>query len=604
MITFHSFLQSIRKQKHVDLDTLGMGICSSSFLSRVERGDRKAPYLLKECLLGRLGVSSDNFYKYLQPREYEAWHLRQEIARNFLFEQINEAKKNIGKYSDLFSSDDVISKQFSLYVHAEYLAITDGNSANILALYKEATECSMSHLINDFEKNIDSALLSILEYCVLVKYISTELFAVKSIDTTSAQVFLSRLAMIMDKVENDTSDGDIAAKIYSMAVVSFSKGIRKYFPDDEAYSFDEKVRCFKAVEFLRESGKTYYLSEIIGALKTNKHINRREEQYEAELAQYFDVIKEVYETANLSMSSCNSNSAYILVESGAYAIGEVLLKRRKMLKLSQKDLCKDICTEKTMTRMENGKCAVQDIIFKNLCERLKLVPDYIHGEIVYDELNTYDLYRQVKEADNSNNAEELRNGLKRLKEKMNMDVLSNKQCWARAFNNLRRENKEISDEEYCDNITKLLMLSVGNIDEIDPKCVCFTDAEIMLLQNLAIRCKESKKKYLNLIIPKLNDSDKDIKLLMHYRINAFLLSFYASELGNEGLYAVSNSISDRILETGLRVNNLLYISDNIYNKYWNAKQSESHNPSDLDQCIALSKFMKDQRDVTFYASKK
>lgn len=604
MITFHSFLKSIRKQKHVDLDTLGMGICSSSFLSRVERGDRKAPYLLKECLVGRLGVSSDNFYKYLQPKEYEAWHLRQEIVRNLLFDQNIEAKKNITRYNELFSKDDVISKQFSLYVQAEYLAINNGDPANILALYKEATDCSMSHLINDFENIFDSALLSIWEYCVLVKYISTELFAVKSCEQSTARLFLSRLALIMDKVENDTSDVDIAAKIYSMAVVPFSKGVRKFFPDDETCSFDEKNRCFKAVEFLRKSGKTYYLFEIIDALNTNNHLSHYEELYKTELAEYVNVIKEVYKSVNLSMALCNSNSAYILVESGAYAIGEVLLNRRKMLKLSQKDLCEDICTEKTMTRMENGKCAVQDIIFRNLCERLKLVPDYIHGEIVYDELNTYEIYRHVKEADNSNNVEELRNGLTKLKEKMNMDILSNKQCWGRALNNLRRENKEISDEEYCDNIIKLLKLSIGDIDDINPKCVCFTDAEIMLLQNLAIRSKDSKKKYLSLIIPKLNDRDKDIKLLMHYRINAFLLSFYASELGNEGLYAVSNSISDRILETGLRVNNLLYISDNIYNKYWNAKQSESHNPSDLDQCIALSKFMKDQRDVNFYASKK
>ena len=96
----------------------------------------------------------------------------------------------------------------------------------------------------------------------------------------------------------------------------------------------------------------------------------------------------------------------------------------------------------------------------------------------------------------------------------------------------------------------------------------------------------------------------DIKLLMHYGINAFLLSFYASELGNESLYSESDAVSNRILNTGLRINSLAYISDNIYNKYWNAKEIGSYDPKDLDQCIALSRFSYNKRDVDFYTSRK
>ncbi len=604
MITFQSFLQSIRRQKRVDLDTLGMGICSPSFLSRVESGDRKAPYLLRECLMGRLGISGDSFYEFLQPKEYEAWRLRQEIVHNFLFDQSEEVKINIEKYGKLFSSDDVISKQFYLYVSAEAMVSEGSNIGDALNLYKEAAECSMGHLVRNFDGYFDAALLSIQEYCVLVKYISAEIAAADSAEKGRVKELLSKLVRIMDKIEKDNSDGDIAAKICSMAVAFYSKGVRKFFPDDSGYSFEEKDRCFKAVEFLRKSQKTYYLSEIMEALGTNSRLSESESRYLDELKEYLKVIESIYKANGLSMKACNTNSAYVLVESGAYAISDVLLRRRKMLRLSQKELCEGICAEKTMARMENGKCAVQDVIFRQLCERLKLVPDYVHGEIVYDDLYTYDLYNKVKDADNSKSIEELSNNLKKLKDNMNMEVLSNKQCWARAFNNLKRMRDEITDEEYCENILKLLSLTIGDLNRIDRECVCFTDAEKKLLHNFTLRHNKSKKEYLDLIVTELAGEAGDIKLLMHYGINAFLLSFYASELGNESLYSESDAVSNRILNTGLRINSLAYISDNIYNKYWNAKEIGSYDPKDLDQCLALSKFSYNKRDVDFYTSRK
>lgn len=603
MITFQSFLQSVRKQKRVDLETLGMGICSSSFLSRLENGDRKAPYLLRECLMGRLGVSGENFYEYLQPKEYKAWKLRQEIVHNFLFDEFKALEKNIDKYGMFFSSDDVISKQFYLYVRAEAMANRGKKPAETLRFYKEAADCSMSHLLEDFDAHIDSALLSIQEYSVLVKYLFAEIEATKADDTEWVRRLLLKLAAVMDKIENDTSDEDIVSKIYSMAVAFFSKGIREYFAKDSALLFEEKERCFKAVAFLRKARKTYFLTEIVDALSTNGCLNESEERYLPELTEYVKAIESVYRDHDLSMKKCNSGSAYILVESGAYAIGDILQRRRKMLRLYQKDLCENICTDKTMARMENGKCAVQDVIFKNLCERLKLVPDYVHGEIVYDDLGTYEIYKKVKEADNGKNIEELRNNLNKLKDRMNLEVLSNRQCWERALYNLKRENDEISDEEYCDNIRRLLNLTVGDIDEIDSKCVCFTDSEKMLLQNLALRYSGPKKHYLDLIVSELTDDGGDIKLLMHYRINAFLFCFYASELGNEKLYEESDAISDRVLHTGLRISSLGYIGDCIYNKYWNAKQFGPENKKALAQCIALSRYAYDKRDEDFYASK-
>ena len=602
MITFHSFLQAIRKQKHVGLDVLGMGLCSASFLSRIESGDRKAPYLLRECLMGRLGISGENFHEYLQPREYEAWRLRQEIISNFLCDETETAEGNIEDYGRLYGDDDTISRQFYLYVKAEIGGCIAGDPLSVRELYREAVLCSMGHLLEDFSQNIENALLSIQEYCVLVKYIANELDSCDSADKKTAGDNLKKLCRIMDKVEKDTSDSDMAAKIYAMAVSFYTKGIRRFFPEDGSYACEVKDRCFKAIAFLRDSQKTYFIKDLMEALSDNDCLNAEERALFNELSGYYEVIKSIYDDYNLPIQSRNAASVYALMESGAYAIGDILHTRRKMFGLSQKELCDNICTEKTLARMESGKCAVQDSNFRQLCDRLKLVPDYMHGEIVFDDLNTYEIYRRVKEADNGKNCDELKNNLTKLKDSLDMDIISNKQCWARALNNYRRENEEISDEEYCENVKKLLSLSVGNPDEIDASYVCFTEAEKMLLHNLALRTGRNKEKYINLIISELKREDADIRIMMYFRVNAFLLSYYASELGNAGRIEESDAISDRIIENGLRINSLMYISDNIYNKYWNATQIGRKTSDELKRCIAVSLFRNNRHDADFYLS--
>ena len=124
----------------------------------------------------------------------------------------------------------------------------------------------------------------------------------------------------------------------------------------------------------------------------------------------------------------------------------------------------------------------------------------------------------------------------------------------------------------------------------------------MLLHNLALRTGRNKEKYINLIISELKREDADIRIMMYFRVNAFLLSYYASELGNAGRIEESDAISDRIIENGLRINSLMYISDNIYNKYWNATQIGRKTSDELKRCIAVSLFRNNRHDADFYLS--
>ena len=603
MITFQSFLQAMRRQKHIDLSVLGMGICSRSYLSRIESGSRVAPYLLRKRLIGRLGAVGENFYEYLQPKEYKAWKLRQDIVFDILYKDYESANKKI-ELLDENNSDDIIAQQFYLYIKAE-LSVKQGASLkDNFDVYEKAVSCSMGHLVNNFREVFDKSLLSPLEYCIFIKYIAAKLDAYSETCSDAAEEELNKLCKIMDRAKDNKVNLDMLSKVYSMALAYFIIGVEKFFPNSEVYAREVKDRCFNAVDYLRHSQKTFFLSIITDALRKNSFLNQEEMRKRYEIEEYYLALKDLYLSMGLSIEECTGDSIYILFESGAYAIGDIFLKRRKMLKMTQKELCDNICTEKTLSRIENGKCSIQDIIYKQVCERLHLVPDYMYGEIVSDNVHTYEQYKKLKYADNSNNCNELRIILKKLKPLLDMDISNNKQCWARALNNYKVKSGEISYEKYCENIKKLLSLSVNDIDEIDSECVYFNDAELMLLQNLSLRCGRGKRKYLELLITGLKNETRDFILNGQHRLNSFLLSYYASELGNEESYEDSNSLSEKIIELSLRMNNLVYVAYNIYNIYWNNQKNGKCSNKDIDLCIMLSKYSNNWSDVEFYSSKK
>lgn len=599
MITFGAFLHSIREKRDVSLETLSMGICSNGYLSRIETGERKAPYLLRECLLGRLGISGENFYEYLQPKEYEEWVLRQTIIKDLLYGENKEACSNIEKFRQTLASDDSASYQFFLYSKSQL----SNNRSNSLSLLEEAMKCTMGHLIDGFDTYFHDALLSAQEYCILTEYIAARAYSLAKGDKPKCFTELSRLCKIMDKTENNAKTPEIVAQIYPLALYHFCRISEMLLGSaSDLYAKERKERCFKAIDFLRKTRRFHYFMGIVHFLGKSNNLTFEEKELMAEFELYCSTFQDIFKEYGIPF--CTQSSAYVFLESGAYAIGDVILKRRKMFNMSQKDLCDGICSEKTLSRIENGNTAVQDYVFKMLFERLKLVPDYIHGEIISDDWDAFETYEEIKHYSNAKEYDKAKESIKKLKSKLDMDYFLNKQCWGRTWNNYQLGAKLVSPERYFHNIKKLLMLTVGDPDSIDPdsidpETVYLNDSEIMLVHNLSVIYKsEDRKKYVKLTRLALRRESDEKFLMSNYNLNAFLSTHIASELGNEASYKDSNLLSKLIIETGLRMGNLIYVSENIYNIWWNAKQCGDVNQKMLDNCLAISQYCNISRKVT------
>lgn len=95
---FGQWLNHCRTEQNVTLEMLGSGICSPGMINFLERGLKNSGKQLRGRLLGRLGISDDEYETYLGLDEYDEWSLQQTICRRLLEGEVQEAAEDIEKY--------------------------------------------------------------------------------------------------------------------------------------------------------------------------------------------------------------------------------------------------------------------------------------------------------------------------------------------------------------------------------------------------------------------------------------------------------------------------------------------------------------------------
>ena len=70
-INFHGLLRKTRIYRNITLEKLSYGLCSVSTLHYYETGERVPDYQIRNRLMSRLGISSEDFEDYVYDEEYE-----------------------------------------------------------------------------------------------------------------------------------------------------------------------------------------------------------------------------------------------------------------------------------------------------------------------------------------------------------------------------------------------------------------------------------------------------------------------------------------------------------------------------------------------------
>lgn len=613
-INYHGFIKALREMQGANLRQVAQGICSDSEVFRTEMGDRLPEKLMRDRITSRLGVSGEEYEEYLRPEEYRQWEIRM-----FILDSINKgdkeaAQKGIEEY-DKIQDKNPVQEQFVDTMRYMYAKMS-GASEDIL---RALIELAVVHTIPD----IDSAFLGVhlladQELNLIAEYTyAREYYGAKEDEFAWR---LSEYLKILDYIDHSYMDTIGRSKVYPRTTSFICEWILNNKPKkkDLEMAFD---LCTKSIELLRDASRLYYFVELV---EYRREIIRRllkhkmDEARKTELCAMYEkdgewetLFKELYVEYDVPVYM--PNFTYLYVETECNNVVEVIRTRRNMLKLSRVRVSDNICSEKTMERMENYTHSPSIVIVRDLFDRIGLCAEYKRARVITDNAEMLRIINEMVDYMNDWELDASIEYIQELEENLHMDISYNKQTVQRLRNIICLRNHELKEEELYKLALETLEYTIPFSAVIRKEDVYLTRAELTCIYDLAFRTQGEVSAFCFSIIEKncTNAKNENINAT-NMCIYEMLMGELASYLGDNGDYKESLEFSEKLLKESLRHRRSVVLVNNMYNKIWNYKMKhELHNISydnttiinGIKKCISLAELDRKDTWVSFLQQK-
>ena len=497
-MNFTALLKNIRTEEGISLDQLALGIMSASQLARFEKGERSVAKVVRDRLLERLGVARDLYENLLDLKDYREWERQKDILHAVREKQTKQAEQLLSEYEESLEDDENIRRQFYLVILADIRKKVEGQELFVRKCYREALALTVPEADTVWAKQRP---LSILEINLLLENLAYE---------NGMDSFL-KYKVLLHYVEDGCYDEISKAKIYpKIAFYSLKKRMLYREHLDARERMECLEICGKAVERLRDAGRTYYLVELLeirrqlfedqlGELTGKEQEENLAVQREDE--ELLKVIRDLYRQYDVTdyMEDCT----YLYQQKWVFPIGEVLKIRRTMFGMTQEQLCDGICSVKSLRRAEQGKTDIQREVREKLLKRLGLSGQLQWTRLITSDREVVRLAERLAKYQNGQNYVETRKLLERLKAKVTMEIPQNKQFIIETETILDYYEKKISMRKFVDCETEILRQTLKENDFRKMGKIYFTEMEITCIRNRWRGLKNEEKK-------------KDIQFISNY----------------------------------------------------------------------------------------
>lgn len=611
-VTFHTFLKAMRKGKKVTLDRLSRGICSASMLGRIEAGERLPEKIVRDRFLERLGLTNDGYEDYLQPDEYVSWKRRQDLLRAVANKDYQEADSLITQYEqDCQKQSNVIERQFYLAMKGQLAQYRNVQEAELCLLYEKALRLTVLDITYDKWKE---QLFSQQEWNLLLEYIH---FGgnIGRIEWTENPYAHQKAAyeLFLEELQKAVTDVYGRVKIFPKAVYYYGMALMRQ-PEEDWECEKLLCLCRQAIAMLRSTGRMYYLYELLeikeklSAVSGQGSLFKKEMEETRELKKVLSALYQKYHVPERTENCC-----YLYWQTDNESIGHVIRKRRKLLGLTQKQLCEGICETRTLQRLELNQTKAQMAVVRKLLGRLRLPVECQRMEIISDNYEAVVLYREMNRAANAHEEDKVENLLQRLVPLLSMQNICNRQEIKRleAINQLAQG--KIGRKEYVEQIREALEYTVVLTDMKNLQEGYLTCAEIGCIYNIATRVEEGEAwQYFRPLWDIYNRYEEENNVEAHISMYLLVMKGIASHLGNAGKYQESNRISDRAIRESLKAGRVYMLHNYIYNICWNDMECQKQGipaetacsgQAELQACILLSRFCQEKSYEAHYCRK-
>lgn len=574
---FPALIKKAREIQGITLEGLCKDICSSSLMGRIEKGERYANKELRDRILARLGVCSDGYENFLFYDDYLVWKQKQRIVNSIEKSDFQVAEKLLEAY-EKESEEDKLGRQFCMVVRAQIMQKRHEDKAQIARIYEEAVKLTVS--------DIDSALIKTL--CLSVQELDMILEYERYCHPDR---FASRCEEILAYISSEMFDTYSYVKIYPKVIYYLYIST----PDNDR-DWTKLLRLSSAgIEQLRTTGRTYYFWELLEIREEGltKLLNTMEAEQDSRkrqaLQNVIDTAKAWREAFDFVHNMCGTHrkmdtSCYLYQQKEAYCISDVIRRRREMLGLTKKELCKDICSEKTIGRLEAKKTKPQIDIVRQLFERLNLSGEYQRWQIVTKDVKAFPIVGKIIQCANNRDFKNTQEYLEELGQYASMENPINRQYKERIEVNLKLRQGLISKEDAIIQLEKILAYTIPLQAAIKEGEKYLTNVEIQCLLDIAINIGKSQmNQFYDALIELCNQLENDDGITEHIAVWEMLADAIACLYGNLGEYDKSNEIALKSMRECIYCYRMSRLAVCLYNNIWNYGRQNKKDISDLQE---------------------
>lgn len=594
---FAKLLKNIRTEENVSLDQLAMGFMSASQLTKIENGERPINKNIRDRLLERLGIAKELYENLLDICDFEEWDYKKKILSAIQDKKIEDAYRLLKEYKAHLRENDRINHQFILAMWGEVLKQEGASKEKIAECYRKAVILT----IPDAEKVwSEKRPLSVLEMNLLLE----------TIIYGNNMDYLHKCRVLMEYIDTGYYDEIMKAKIYPKIVYYYLKKqiLFKEYWNVETQTENLKI-CEKAIDKLRDAGRTYYLVELleieIQILETmpedavTEHLEKNETD-KINARELISVIKNLY--AEYEVPAYMQDCTYFYQQKWIFSMKDVLRTRRAMFGLTQEQLCEGICSVKSLRRAEKGQTDMQRETLKKLLNRLGLSGQMQWSRLITSDREVIRMAEELADYINDRKFSVASKQLESLKSRIDLDIPQNKQYFLEKQALLEFEQGKVTREEFVKMEKEALECTLCAENLYRKENVYLTEREIICISN-SWKGMEGKQKResINLIL----------RLYDYYALNNGLsqaISVYeivteaaVNELGNNGEHVRAEEIDRKSIKASLSCRRVWDIHYKIYDILWNEKKlmkksgkrvSNNRMNTELKRCIIMSHYVK------------
>lgn len=568
---YGTLIFQLRGKKKITLECLSIGLCTPSMLAKIEKGERYPDNLLRERLLGRLGVTKDDYETYLNIDEYNDWVLRKDIIECIENKDIIGAEERLTQYALEHNAKSALEQQFYLVMRLQIMKHKKCSGKEMFSVVEEALKLTVP--LERLDK-CEELVLSVQEMNLLLEYYryGEENKRVKNyqklksyiltvgFDSLSIAKLYPKLIYLLCK--------EYSLKESKMSILHGKKTIELCDEGLESLKVSKSMFYMWELLFLKKQvlERLFGMSSKLTAEEKSIIANQLEETKQNE--QIVSELYAIYEQQKEMLDDC-----YLYWETEVCCISDMIRTRRRMLGMSREKLSNGICSLKTLERLETRQTNTQEEIVRLLFQRLNLPPTKYRTEIITTKQYDNELVLCIRNCINEKEYMKAERLLGDLELSLNMEEVVNRQFVERfqAISDFR--TGRIDKTEYVKRMQEALSHTLPMEAIENKKEFYLTNLEVGCFYNLTCALENSNAKKA-IYLRKMTDMGE--KLEKNYRIHfpnyELMLTMYASYLGNEGRYEESDEVSRELIKKCIKNRKLFVVSRNIYNIYWNYKK--------------------------------